>query len=271
MKESILIWHSKHSAACGTAHTDPYCIWCDSKILWDAYGTGKSSYYFAMCPLCGWKGVRAVKEFSDKHVRPIETFKQTYLRDLDFKPDNPALVETRAYFDNNTSNMLTMPWGEVENSVKHIYLDTGYDIQLTAKTKDDSSNLVLLNNGERTEIITCRKQENEKIICIENPKRLIGICIDWNVKKVAFVTTSETDTTISRNQENYFNTAHIADFSVASELLSELSSYNKNLPCLDAINKKQTNEIIENNTHLFDISRPNKDCFKNYASPLILG
>lgn len=271
MKESILIWHSKHSAACGTAHTDPYCIWCDTKMLWDAYAVGKSSYYFAMCPLCGWKGVRSVREFSDKHVRPNEGFTQTYLRDLNFRPDNPALAETRAYFNNKILNILNHSWEDIENTVRRIYLNTGYNIQLTAKTKDDNANLIVLNNGEKTEIIACKKQANERTIYVESPKRLIGTCIDWNTKKVALVTTSDTDITIPRKQEDYFNTTHITNFSIASELLSELSNYNKNLPYLDAINQKHRNEIIENNTHLFDKSRPNKDWFENYASPLILG
>jgi len=256
-QKSIYVWRSKGVESIGHYRTNTNCKWCNTQLLWDFYFFGeKLEYTDVYCPLCGWYGIESIKNWSDYgHHGPSNPIQpmgadQLNLMDFDINSDEVLLEEIGTYLRKNFSDIYSLDWRKFEELVADIYKQKGYEVVLTAKTKDNGADALIINNGKITSIIECKKYAENRKIGIEYVRSLVGACVDWNVKKAYLVSTSDHTVYAENKRQSYIEKGYEIELVSGTNLLSELEIYNSSLPQIGILDTSTQKDLILHNTKI---------------------
>jgi len=193
------------------------------------------------CPLCGWRSNRYI--YLMKSTGLFDgIYSWSFMKTFSGESDGVSLyaLEKSVPYD--------LDWDKIGEMLPVESRGLRCKQRILRQTFDGKGAMILLADGSREILIECLRDEESKSLRLKLVKTLVGPCIDWEGRKVRFLTTSGKPEAalIKRIEPESIELAF--KFAEASELLGYLDVYQEDMPPLDKIDQRSRERIIRENS-----------------------
>lgn len=179
--------------------TSTTCTYCMEKMDYLGYEydqsgragvnlTGKT-YHLSVCPICGWWSAWGSKGTKDRHYYRIRKYGSIgILKNLDIRDISTPINEAQSYLAAKYESHFQFDPKLFEDTVANIFKCIGYDVEITAVTKDGGIDVILV--GQDDIQIGVQVKRTKRTISVSQIRELVGALILEKYTKGIFVTTS---------------------------------------------------------------------------------
>jgi restriction endonuclease len=193
-----------------------------------------------------WRKGRAHSPAGAHYISDESYITKGILRRFDLSSSELELSELGTHLRRNFSDVYNLRPRRFEELVEHVFRAQGFRTVLTQQSRDGGADIVFLSrdSDQKIAIVEVKRYAPKKKVGVDLIQRLMGAAIDWRVKRVGFVTTSDF-TKDARDAARRNSDVYDFDLVAANDLLRLLGVYNENLPPLEKLSPKIRKEIIE--------------------------
>lgn len=194
-----------------------------------------------ICPLCGWE-YRDHQEAEPEH----DSAKISFLKECCINGSEIALDELGTHLKRRREDVYLLSARRFEIVVADVFKTHGFRVILTAQSRDNGADIVLLHNerNDATAIVECKRYASNRPVGVSLVRYLAGAAIDWEVNKAYLVTTSSFSSIAHKKVMDYARRGIEIELIAMSELAMLLGVYNTKLPPLSKLTSDERRQIV---------------------------
>lgn len=228
-----------------------FCPFCRVEMN-VSYGDGYADQYEIEleCARCGWTIVRELCWDWGKSVAHHFFYRGTLVEFKDLNDLRLGLDELGAHIHRHPRDLNSINWRRFEELTGSVFKDYGgWEVTVTQPSKDDGADLILFSNNSRQAIVQCKRTSAK--IQVDIVRELVGVCVDFQVKKGYLATTSDFTKGSKSLAERYLARGYEVDLVAAQDVVEMLGVYNKVLEPLSVLSEEEVRSIQQS-----DVANP---------------